>query len=64
VTSFDADRALGTVTSDGGVEFGFHSTAIADGSRDIAVGARVAFVVRAGHRGLLEARGLVVVDHG
>jgi cold shock CspA family protein len=61
VTSFDADRALGTVTSDEGREFGFHAVAIADGSRDIEVGARVTFLVEAGHRGLLEARGLVLV---
>jgi cold shock CspA family protein len=61
VTSFDSDRALGTVTADEGTEFGFHAVAIADGSRDIEVGSRVTFLVRAGHRGLLEARGLVVV---
>lgn len=61
VTSFDFDRALGTVTSDEGAEFGFHATAIADGSRTIDVGTRVAFVIAAGLGGHLEARGLVAV---
>ncbi len=59
VAHFDTDRALGTVVTDDGRELGFHATAIADGSRTIEVGARVALVVEAGHRGLLEARGLV-----
>ena len=64
VTAFDADRALGTVTADEGAEFGFHSTAIADGTRTIEVGARVVFDVRAGLGGRLEARGLVVLTAG
>jgi cold shock CspA family protein len=59
VTTYDANRGLGTVTSDEGREFSFHAVAIADGSRDITDGARVAFLVAAGLGGKLEARGLV-----
>ena len=56
VTSFDEARGLGEVTGDDGAVFPFHCTAITDGSRTIAVGAAVGFVVAAGHRGRLEAR--------
>lgn len=62
VTAFDADRGLGTVTTAGGVALPFHCTAIADGSRQIEVGAAVAFTTAAGHLGRLEARELVPVD--
>ena len=41
--------------------YGFHATAIADGTRRIAVGAEVTFTVAPGHRGLYEARSLVTV---
>ena len=56
VTSFDAARGLGTVHDDAGPAYGFHATAIADGSRRIEVGAAVTFVVAPGHRGRYEAR--------
>jgi hypothetical protein len=64
VTSFDPVRGLGEVGTDGasppgGVRYGFHATAIADGSRQIRVGTRVAFTVAPGHRGRYEARSLV-----
>jgi cold shock CspA family protein len=59
VASFDADRGLGTVTADDGTAYGFHATAIADGSRRIEVGAPVAFTVSPGHRGRYEARSIV-----
>lgn len=59
VTAYDADRGLGTVAGDECGELSFHATAIADGSRQIDVGAEVCFVVRPGHRGQLEATGLV-----
>jgi cold shock CspA family protein len=59
VTSFDRDRGLGTVVDDGGRSFGFHATAVADGSRNIEVGAAVAFTVSPGHGGHYEARSLV-----
>ncbi|MEM1332716.1 MAG: hypothetical protein AAGG08_04580 [Actinomycetota bacterium] len=42
VTAFDAATGLGTVCGDGG-EFRFHCIEIADGTRDIAIGARVTF---------------------
>jgi cold shock CspA family protein len=59
VASFDKARGLGTVTDDTGDAFGFHATAIADGSRTIEVGTEVAFVVTPGHRGRYEAGSLV-----
>jgi cold shock CspA family protein len=65
VTSFDAKTGLGTVTDDGGtgavgVSFGFHATAIADGTRSIAVGTGVFFTVIPGHRGRYEASALTL----
>ncbi len=59
VTSFDPARGLGVVTDDGGTAYGFHATAIADGSRRIEEGAAVAFTLSPGHRGAYEARSLV-----
>jgi cold shock CspA family protein len=61
VTSFDVRRGLGVVTDVDGDEYGFHATAIADGSRAIAVGTEVAFVVTPGHLGRYEARALTPV---
>jgi cold shock CspA family protein len=61
VTSFDARRGWGTVVDTDGAEYGFHATAISDGTRRIDPGTAVAFVVAPGHRGLHEARGLVRV---
>ena len=58
VASFDQTRGLGTVDDDTGATFGFHATAIADGSRQIAAGTIVVFVVTPGHRGAYEARSL------
>ena len=58
VTAFDEDRGLGTVTGDDGTSYGFHCTALTDGSRTVAVGARMTFVVGPGHLGRLEARRL------
>jgi cold shock CspA family protein len=49
------------VTDTQGAAFDFHATAIADGSRRIAVGTEVSFVVTPGHRGRYEARGLTRV---
>ena len=62
VETFDAERGLGTVEDAGGAVFGFHSTAIADGSRLIATGRKVAFVVGPAHGGRLEASWLTPVD--
>lgn len=55
VIDFDDPRGLGVVESDDGQHFGFHCTAIADGTRTIAVGAAVRFDVVAGHLGQWEA---------
>ena len=62
VTAFDPARGLGTVDDDDGRVYGFHATAIADGSRRIDAGTAVVFTVSPGHRGLYEARWLVPAD--
>jgi cold shock CspA family protein len=59
VSSFDASRGLGTVDDEDGTSYGFHATAIADGSRRISVGTTVVFTVSPGHGGLYEARSLL-----
>ena len=56
VVEFDDPRGLGVVEYGPGRRVGFHCTAITDGSRTIAVGTVVAFVVTAGRLGRLEAR--------
>ena len=61
VRSFDEDRGLGTVAEDGGGEYPFHCTAIADGTRRIDVGVHVVFEVAPGHGGRFEARSLTPV---
>jgi cold shock CspA family protein len=61
VTAFDPARGLGAVGDDDGSTYGFHATAIADGSRRIEVGTTVVFTVTPGHRGLYEARSLMPV---
>jgi CspA family cold shock protein len=43
VTGFDDDAGLGVVTTDDDVEYPFHCTQIADGSRTIPVGTPVTF---------------------
>ncbi|MGH9082092.1 MAG: cold-shock protein [Acidimicrobiales bacterium] len=58
VVAFDPERGLGTVEADDGQSLPFHCTAVADGSRSVAVGARVAFEVAAGHLGRRQARRL------
>lgn len=46
VTAFDEAAGLGSVTDADGRELPFHCIEIADGSRSIAVGTAVRFVVR------------------
>lgn len=58
VTAFDERRGLGEIEDDEGARYAFHCTQIADGSRTIAVDARVAFVVMPGLLGRWEARGV------
>lgn len=55
VIAFDEAVGWGTVRTDDGTEYGFHCTAIADGSRTVAVGAAVGFDVVAGLGGRWEA---------
>ena len=55
VASFDKDRGLGELITPDGAVYPFHCTAIADGSRAIAVGTQVTFTIAAGHLGRLEA---------
>jgi cold shock CspA family protein len=55
VSTFAEARGLGTVSDDTGATWTFHCTSIADGTRTIEVGARVAFDVVAGHLGRMEA---------
>jgi cold shock CspA family protein len=61
VAWYDGRRGLGGVTDGEGEEFDFHATAIADGTRSIAAGTPVSFIVTAGHRGRYEARALTAV---
>ncbi|MHB1554345.1 MAG: cold shock domain-containing protein [Acidimicrobiales bacterium] len=55
VSAFDDARGLGTVTDDAASAWPFHCTEIADGTRSVDVGRRVAFDVVAGHLGRMEA---------
>ena len=55
VAAFDDGRGLGEIAADDGTVYPFHCTAVADGSRTIAVGAAVTFTVVAGHGGRWEA---------
>lgn len=59
VRSFDVEVGLGEVAADDGRAFPFHCTEIADGSRAIAAGAAVTFVVCAGLPGTWEASDIV-----
>ena len=60
VVEFDEDKGFGTVRADAGdgAEYFFHCTAIADGSRTIAVGTAVTFDLVPGHLGRYEAAAL------
>jgi cold shock CspA family protein len=58
VTDFDEQVGLGTVAGVDGRSWLFHCTQIADGTRRIAVGARVSFEVVPGRLGAWEAGGL------
>ncbi len=61
VTEFDEQRGLGVVTADDGTPYPFHCTAIADGTRTIAVGTAVSFDVVPGLQGRWEAAQLAGV---
>lgn len=55
VDAFDEHRGLGVIVAGDGTELPFHCTRIADGSRVIAVGTAVEFVVIPGNPGRWEA---------
>ena len=55
MTDFDEAAGYGRV-ADGGREWFFHCTAIADGTRTIERGAEVGFSLAPGHLGRMEAR--------
>ena len=55
VVAFDDAKGIGTVRGDDGRDYFFHCTAIADRSRTIDEGARVAYEIVAGHLGRWEA---------
>ena len=58
VVAFDAHRGLGELEDEHGRRYPFHCTRIADGSRDIPVGAKVDFTVAPGLPGSWEAVGI------
>jgi len=58
VENFDAERGLGIVVAASGTAFRFHGTAIADDSRQIAVGIACVFTVAAAPGGVYEAVGV------
>jgi CspA family cold shock protein len=55
VSAFDERRGLGEVTADDATVYPFHCTAIADGTRTIALETRVAFEIVPGRLGRWEA---------
>jgi len=55
VTEFDDAVGLGVVTGEDGETYPFHCTAIADGTRTIAVGTNVTFEVAPARNGRYEA---------
>jgi len=63
VVEFDDAKGYGAVEGDGG-RFFFHCTAIADGSRTIAVDTEVDYEVVPGHQGRWEAKRLSPPEPG
>jgi cold shock CspA family protein len=59
VTAFDERRGIGAIATEAGEEFLLHCTAIADGTRRIAVGTAVRFAVAPGRQGRWEATAVV-----
>ena len=55
VVAFDSRRGLGEIRGADGVVYPFHCTKIADGTREIPVGAAVEFAVAPGPLGRWEA---------
>jgi cold shock CspA family protein len=63
VEAFDRDVGLGTVR-EGATAYPFHCTQISDGSRNIATGTAVTFVVVAGRGGRWEAGAITPAGGG
>ena len=63
VEDFEETRGLGTVRDEWG-RYPFHCTAISDGTRRIAAGTPVCFVLVAGHGGSFEASSVTKLDGG
>jgi cold shock CspA family protein len=61
VDRFDERHGVGEIVDDDRHRYTFHSTQIADGTRRIAVGARVEFAVRPAARGRWEAASIRAV---
>jgi cold shock CspA family protein len=61
VVSFDDASGLGIVATDDGTSHMFHCVSIADGTRSIAVGSSVSFVLVNRHGGI-EAADVVYAD--
>jgi cold shock CspA family protein len=61
VAEFDEPRGLGVVRGEDGTTYGFHCTAIADGTRHVYPGTHVVFTLAAGHLGHYEARALTTI---
>ncbi len=62
VASYDEEKGLGEVVSDGGEKYGFHCSAVTDGTRHVEERARVVFAVRPAHFGRLEAYPLLKLE--
>jgi cold shock CspA family protein len=62
VARFDRATGLGEITGADGSTYPFHSTVIADGTRDISVGAEVQFDVIPGHLGRWEAAAIAPLN--
>lgn len=58
VASFDDATGWGVIAADGGAEYPFHCTAIADGTRTVEAETQVSFWLAPGHRGVWEAAGI------
>lgn len=61
VNTYDFERGLGVVSSSDGRRWVFHCTAIADGTRRIDPGTRVAFSIAASGPGTWEAHRLTIL---
>jgi cold shock CspA family protein len=63
VVGFDVERGTGELSDSlDGARYPFHCTAIADGTRQIDVGAGVAFVLARGQLGRVEAVEVLALD--